>query len=117
MNKGFTLVEVLAVIIVLILIMTVVYPSILPFIIKSEDKSKENDRKIFDNSVVLIVDNCYNLGVQTDGYVFSDTVTNIENHCNADLNLVEPIEEHTLVGLDVVEITKNGNDYVVVINP
>lgn len=104
-NKGFTLVELLAVLIILIAIMSIAIPSISSSLERSKDKQNEARKKVLESAAELYVTDHKN--TIADGDCISlETLTN-GNYIDEDATL--DADGNLFTGC--IKYTKNDNKY------
>jgi len=112
-NKGFTLVEVLAIVIILGVLIAIMIPNINNLINKNKEDSYKQLLKSFENAAKIYTsDYRYDIKLNTNNNCNDEGITELNVISISTTNLIESkISLNVLVTAGALEISKDGNIY------
>lgn len=111
MKKGFTLIEVLAVIALMGIIMLIVVPSVTKVMQNSKQKLNESQEKIIIESAKMAVAESASFIYKNDNYSSIFISDLIDNGYLTDTEIKNLVTDKDLVECAYVKMTENGNNF------
>lgn len=114
-NKGFTLIEVLAVVVILSILVTIMVPNVNQFIIKNKKDNYENLKEgILQSAKIYLSDNRYEITLERKCNNTTEEI-NITHIKGIEINSKLPIE--LLINSKDLSTTTDENGNAIIINP
>ena len=110
-NKGFTLIELIGVILLLSILAIIVFPSILSSINKSENSLNDDNKKLIVANAKEYVNDNSDLFVKKSGNIYCIKLSTLSNA--GYVQNVEGLKSgSSALSTDAVKVTYNGNKFV-----